>query len=157
MAETNRQFWYFAGVALILIALAVSWRIIQPGQGVTLQGNTEGVSVSLTGVQQNITAAQQTIAQLTQQAQAQTTEIEQLEQSLVAEQNRINQLLAQLQSTAQAPAVKRSIEAFRAAQPAQPLPPIRRVDPKLLSEANTRLQQASSQANALAAQLSRAR
>jgi hypothetical protein len=157
MAEISRQFWYFAGGALILIALAVSWRIIQPGQGVTITGNTEGLSVSLSGVQQNIAAAQQTIAQLTQQAQAQTTEIEQLEQRLAAEQNRVNQLLAQIQSAVQAPAVKQSIAQFRATQPAQALPPITRVDPKLLSEASARLQQASRQANSLAAQLSKTR
>lgn len=87
MIEAPKPLWYCAGGALLVIALAVGWRIVDEIGNVKIQGGD--LSISLDGVQQNISTAQLTVAQVQKEAQAQHDEIVQLEQTISADQARI--------------------------------------------------------------------
>ena len=145
MIEAPKTFWYFAGTALLIIAIAVAWRIYG-GQPATLD-IPGGVSVSLGSA---ISAAQATVTQIQQQAKDQQDEIAQLEQTVSADQALIKQLVAQIQNTPQAPAsLKNSARALEEQQSKFVFPKIQTVDPALIKSAQERL----SVAHSLASQL----
>jgi septal ring factor EnvC (AmiA/AmiB activator) len=138
MAEPAKPFWYLAGVGVIFIAGAVGWRILNPNQGVTVDG--AGLSVTLGSVQQNITEAQQSVGAATAQITSQRAEIEQLEKQLAGDQARIRALLEQIERTPQASASLRSLATtMRNEQASAPPAPITRIDPSLLVTAQQRL------------------
>ena len=137
MLDAPRPFWIMAGIALLIITVPVAVRVYNPMQSVKIHAG--GTDFDIGAVQQNVDAAQATIKQLMEQAEAQTKEIEQLEDRLREEQTQNQQLLAQIQKLPQAPvALKNAAVAFQE-KASQPLPPITRVDPKLIAQAQQHL------------------
>ena len=137
MLDAPKPFWIMAGIALLIIAVPVAVRVYNPMQ--PLKFGAGEASISLDAVKQNVDAAQATIQQLIEQAEAQTKEIGQLEERLRDEQTQNQQLLAQIQKLPQAPvALKNAVVAFQE-QASKPLPPITRVDPKLIAQAQQHL------------------
>jgi septal ring factor EnvC (AmiA/AmiB activator) len=150
--EAPKSFWILAGIALIVIAGALAFRILNPNQSVQVAAG-EGLSISLDTVQQNIDAAQQSVTQFQQEAAAQQNEIAQLEARIGADQNEIRNLVAEIKGSPTAPpALKSSAEGLLNSQASRPLPTIRTVDPKLLEGAQLRLNTASKLATELMAQ-----
>jgi hypothetical protein len=146
--EAPKQFWLLAGIALIVVAAALAFRIVNPNQAVQVQTG-DGLSISLGVVQKNIDAAQQNITQFQQQAIAQQNEIAQLQARIAADQNEIRSLI----SSPAAPAAFRSAATgLLNAQAARPLPTVRAIDPALLAGAQMQLKTASRLADALIVQ-----
>jgi hypothetical protein len=136
--EAPKSFWILAGIALIVIAGALAFRILNPNQSVQVAAG-EGLSISLGTVQQ--------------EAAAQQNEIAQLEARIGADQNEIRNLVAEIKGSPTAPpALKSSAEGLLNSQASRPLPTIRTVDPKLLEGAQLRLNTASKLATELMAQ-----
>lgn len=145
--DAPRPFWYLAGIALIAIAGAVAYRILSPGQDVKVGAGD--FSVTLGAVQENVNAAEATIQTLTQQADAQKSEIAALEQRLSEQQAENQQLLANIQKAPQVPLSLRNAAVAFQQKAARPLPHITEVDPKLIAEAQQRLSVAKQAAQKL--------
>jgi len=142
MPETPKPFWYFVGTAVLILALAVSWRLVS-GPGI-FSLTAPSLSVSLNDAQQKVSQAQDTVTQVTQQAQDQQSEIAQLEQTVASQKARIQQLVSEIQNSAAAPTQLRATaqQALFAEQALRLPPRVQRVDPALLLRAQTQLQSA---------------
>ena len=141
MLDAPKPFWYLAGIALLIVAIPIGWRIANVNQAVTVDAS--GVSVTLAGVQQSISEAQESVTQFQQQAQAQSAEIGELETQLRADQNRISTLVAEVQSSQQVPAsVKASARTIQEQQDRQIVPAVPTVDAALLVKAQGKLAEA---------------
>jgi DNA repair ATPase RecN len=140
MAEAPKAFWVLAGIAVLVVAGAFAFRILQ---GSTGSLDIEGVKVEVSNAQQGISDAQASFAQLTQQAEAQAQEIRRLEERLAQAQARIKELVATIQHLPQAPAaIKGNAQTILSEQAAQPLPAVPKFDTALLSKTQAQLQQA---------------
>src|SRR5215467_7638562 len=100
MADAPKTFWVLAGIAVLVVAGAFAFRILQ---GSTGSLDIEGVKVEISNAQQGISDAQASFTQLTQQAEAQAQEIKRLEERLAQAQARIKELVATIQHLPQAP------------------------------------------------------
>ncbi len=153
LESAPKPVWYMVGGAVVILALAVGYRIVNPNQDVKISGGKDGFSVQMGAVQDSIDQAEQTVATVTQQAEEQRAQIVQLEERVKSQQQRIEELLAQIQKMPQAPAALRSsVEALHAAEVAAPVASIRPVDPQLLAAARLHLSQAKTLAAKLAQQ-----
>lgn len=94
MAEAPKAFWVFAGIAMLVVAGAFAFKIVQPSSSGSL--DIEGFKVEVGNAQQGISEAQANVVKLTEQAQAQAQEIQQLEARLAQAQSRIKELVAQI-------------------------------------------------------------
>jgi hypothetical protein len=136
-SSAPRLFWGLAGIALLLIAAALGWRIVASGQQPVAVA-AEGFSVTLGAVQQNIAQAQESVTAASKQAEAQRVEIVELERRLAAEQAQVSRLVVEIRNLPHAPAPL--AEMARTAQAAATsAPSFTRVDPQLLANAQTKL------------------
>jgi DNA repair ATPase RecN len=140
MADAPKPFWYFAGTGVLIVLIAFAYRVYA-GSGGSV--DVAGLKVEVDSAQQGITAAQSTVDQLTQQAQAQSQQIQTLESRLAQAQERIRQLVAQIEHIPQAPAAtKQAAQLTLKEEAVQAMPAIRRIDVQLLSKAQAQLKSA---------------
>jgi predicted transcriptional regulator len=151
MAEAPKAFWIPAGIAVLVVAGAFAFRILQGSPGSL---DIEGVKVEVSNAQQGISDAQASFAQLTQQAQAQAQEIKRLEERLAQAQARIKELVATIQHLPQAPAAVKGAAQTILSEQASPLPAVPKFDAALLSKTQAQLQQAHASVLRLNATLS---
>jgi DNA repair ATPase RecN len=140
MADAPKPFWYFAGSGVLLVLIAIAYRVaLGSGGSVDLAG----LKVEIDSAQQGLTAAQSTVDDVAQQAEAQAKEITLLESRLAQAQTRIRQLVAEIQRMPQASAaVKQAAQLALREDAAQAPPPVTRIDTMLLSKAQTQLKNA---------------
>lgn len=149
VVDAPKPFWYLAGVAVLIVAGAVAYRILGTGQNV--QVSAGDFSVTLDAVQRNVDAAQATVQTLTQQADTQRKEITALEQRLAQEQSQNQQLVAEVQRLPAAPVALRNAAAAFQERASQPFPRVTQVDARLIAEAQQHLDLAKQAASRLSA------
>jgi len=152
MADVPKPFWYFVGPGVLVVLLAIGYRVYT-GSGGTI--DVEGVKVEVDNAQQGISAAQSIVDQLTKQAASQSSEIEALESQLSQAQARIRQLVADIQRLPASAATKSSAQAALNESFAKPMPPIARVDAQLLSKAQAQLNVARTSVEKLTTQIAK--
>jgi len=147
LVEAPKQFWYFAGVALLIVAAAVAWRIVGNDPVAIHDGD---FSLNLGAVQRNITDAQNSVQAAAKQAEAQRGEIEQLEERLKEEHQRVLELSAEIKKIPQASASQRALALRAESAPAPSAPAVSRVDSALFASAQVKLLAAQRLATQLA-------
>jgi hypothetical protein len=139
MLEAPKAFWVLVGIAVLIVAGAIAFMIVQ---GSSASVDVEGIKLEVGSAQQGITEAQASFTQLQHQAQAQAQEIAMLEQRLAQAQDHIRELVATIQGLPQAPAAAKGAAKTFLSEASHPVPQVPRFDPALLSKTRAQLQQA---------------
>lgn len=141
MADAPRPFWYLAGAALMIIAVAVAIRISNRSQPFTVSGGGDGVTITMGGVEKSIAAAQTSVAAASTQLDTQRDEISTLEGQVHSQQDTIQALLNEIDhlGAAAPPALRSSAKLIRAQTLGRPPMAVTRVDANLLKDASAQL------------------
>lgn len=140
MADSRTPVWYFAGVAILLVGAALAYRILNPGQSVTVTGDGHGMSVTLGTVTKSIDDAQASVDAASKALEQQREQIATLEGQVSTQHDLISALLVQIsQMGNNAPVgLRASANAVRA-HASQPFARVAPVDASLLTNAATHL------------------
>lgn len=94
-------FWYLAGATLVILALAVSWRIVQSSGNVALDVGKDGFSIKLDEAKDELMQAQQELTKVKNDLQARSDALNKAASELNEKENRISELLAKLDAESQ--------------------------------------------------------
>jgi Skp family chaperone for outer membrane proteins len=142
------HFWTSLGIAAIVLAVAVSYRIVMTkGANVTLSATAAGVTVTIDELKQAHDALQKTRDEIVNKDR----QLQKYEAALRERQKRIEELVSRATSQpATSPKAVALSNELKSIQSSTPLPPPPRpVDPRLLQKADSHLQTARQQISKL--------
>jgi len=117
MADSDggkKVFWIGLAVALVLIAGAVSFRIVKTTGNIEVTGSQEGVSVKISEAKQDLDEVRQLLDTLKTQLEKKDQALRKAENGLKAKEERIQQLLARLEEASHAAAPSPAVSNLRA-------------------------------------------
>jgi peptidoglycan hydrolase CwlO-like protein len=138
MEKPNNAFWILAGIGVLVICLAIALKVKNSSDASI---DIAGISVDVKNVQDNLTAAQNSVNQASAEISSQQATIAQLTARIQEQQTLISQLNQGIQHSQVSSVLKSSsVKAFQ--QSSVPLPAISAGEPAVLREAQERLKTA---------------
>jgi septal ring factor EnvC (AmiA/AmiB activator) len=110
----KKVLWAGLAVALVLIASAVSFRIIKTTGNIEVSGSQEGVSVKISEAKQDLEQVRQILDDLKAQLEMKDEALRKAENALKSKEERIQQLLARLEEASHSAAPSPAVANLRA-------------------------------------------
>ncbi len=117
MADNNgnrKALWVSTAVAIVLIASAVSFRIVKTTGNIEVTGGEGGVSVKISEAKQDLEQVRQILDDLKAQLEVKDEALRKAETDLKSKEERIQQLLARLEEASHSAAPSPAVANLRA-------------------------------------------
>lgn len=96
----RRPFWYAVSAAIVILALALAYRIAKGDGQVDVSGGADGIQVKISQAQKTIASAQQEMAAAQRQLDERQAALAKAEQALQERDQQLQALIAQLTRSA---------------------------------------------------------